>query len=152
MLKSGISDPSRIAISTAAKNFVRPARRCFQPQEMYYHLYKKHVDDLFEKEKETFEDDPQAGQAKAEDVDIAGVQAEDGDDGRAEGPKEAKRRRGWNLRLRRLIFTREWENASPEQKAAVLEEIEKQKAQIAMEANLEETGKALARDANARLG
>lgn len=149
-LKSGISDPSRVAISTAAKNFVRPTRRCFQPQEMYYRIYKEHVDKLFEKEKDAFDDTPQTNEAKGEEEDVTGIQPEDGDDDK--GPKKVKRRRSWNLRLCRRIFTREWEKATPEQKAVVLEEIEKQKSQISIEANLGETGKGLARDADARLG
>ena len=129
-------------MNAATKVFVgKTQRRVSQPQEMYYRLFKEEVDAMFEKEKDAYVDDPK-DKCPEEDVDIMGVAAEDGED--TKDGKPVKKCRGWNLNLRRKIFTREWAKATDEQKERVLAEIKKEREQIALEANLEETGKGLA--------
>lgn len=132
-------------MSSVAKTFVKAQRRCLQPQEMYYRLYQSEVDAIFTQEMADYVKDKK--KVKDDDEEEKS-DVEEGDD---EGDvKPNVRSRGWNLSLRRKIFTREWENASDERKALVMEELEKERAQIALETNLENAGKGLARPAELR--
>ncbi|KAJ3497860.1 hypothetical protein NMY22_g19657 [Coprinellus aureogranulatus] len=150
---SGVVDESvgataKAGLTAAAKVFITKQRRCHHRSETFYRLNKDWLDPMIQQEMEEFA-------ARGGEAPTQKAEEEDGEEENGEGEphkvalekanKEEAKSRGWNLKVRNAVIKRQFEIASEDDLRAVAEAIIQEKEEMDKAADLDRSGRALAR-------
>ncbi|KAJ3525307.1 hypothetical protein NMY22_g10631 [Coprinellus aureogranulatus] len=135
-------------LTDAAKVFTTKQRRCHHRSETFYRLNKDWLDPMIQQEMEEFI--ARGGGAPTQKAEEEDGDEDDGDDeahkvALEKANKEEAKSRGWNLKVRNAVIKRQFEIASEDDLRAVAEAIIQEKEEMDRAADLDRSGRALAR-------
>lgn len=136
------TEDSKSNLTVAAKVFVSKQCRCHQRSETYYRLNKDWLDRMIQQEM----DDLTRGGKTELGEDDGEESGEEEEQKTTKTSKDEARRRGWNLKVRNAVIKRHFDAALSDDLRAVAEAIIQEKEEMDRAANLDRSGRALARD------